>query len=187
MHAVTSPARATAITSSGSRYIPPAPGGFSSLLALEIPTGWWPAEDSGHRCRTDHGCEIHGEEKATTVAGLEDLPSQSCRRHTAHPSAEWVARQLTEAYGWQQAPRYTIRDRDCAYGAVLARRLRAMGIRIGPLRRDRHGITEVRRGLSDQSGGIALIMSLCLASSTFVICSNRTKNIQRSSHALFTG
>jgi hypothetical protein len=32
---------------------------------------------------------------------------------TAHPSAEWIARQLTEAYGWQQAPRYIIRDRDC--------------------------------------------------------------------------
>ena len=96
---------------------------------------------------------------------------------TAHPSAEWVARQLTEAYGWQQAPRYLIRDRDCVYGAVLARRLRAMGIGIGPLRRDRHGRTDVRRGLSDQSGGIALTMSLCLASSTFVICSNRTKNI----------
>ena len=52
---------------------------------------------------------------------------------TAHPSAEWVARQLTEAYGWQQAPRYLIRDRDCVYGAVLARRLRAMGIRDRPI------------------------------------------------------
>src|SRR6266487_2074855 len=29
---------------------------------------------------------------------------------TAHPCAEWAARQLTEAYGWQQAPRYIIRD-----------------------------------------------------------------------------
>jgi hypothetical protein len=33
---------------------------------------------------------------------------------TAHPSAEWIAHQLTEAYGWQQAPRYIIRDRDRA-------------------------------------------------------------------------
>ena len=47
---------------------------------------------------------------------------------TAHPSAEWIARQLTEAYGWQQAPRYIIRDRDCVYGDVFLRRLRAMGI-----------------------------------------------------------
>ena len=52
---------------------------------------------------------------------------------TAHPSAEWVARQLAEAYGWQQAPRYIIRDRDCIYGAVLTRRLRAMGIRDRPI------------------------------------------------------
>jgi hypothetical protein len=46
---------------------------------------------------------------------------------TAHPSAEWIARQITEAFGWQQAPRYIIRDRDCVYGGVFARRLRAMG------------------------------------------------------------
>src|SRR6266403_2637291 len=48
---------------------------------------------------------------------------------TAHPSAEWIARQLTEAYGWQQAPRYIVRDRDRVYGGVFTRRVRAMGIR----------------------------------------------------------
>jgi hypothetical protein len=47
---------------------------------------------------------------------------------TAHPSAEWIARQLTEAYGWQPAPRYIARDRDCVYGDAVLRRLRAMGI-----------------------------------------------------------
>src|SRR3982074_3099290 len=52
---------------------------------------------------------------------------------TAHPSAEWIARQLTEAYGWQQAPRYVVRDRDCVYGDVFLRRLRAMGIRDRPI------------------------------------------------------
>src|SRR5712675_317621 len=52
---------------------------------------------------------------------------------TAHPSAEWIARQLTETYGWQQAPRYIIRDRDCVYGDVFLRRLRAMGIRDRPI------------------------------------------------------
>jgi hypothetical protein len=31
---------------------------------------------------------------------------------TAHPTAEWISRQLTEAYGWKAAPRYIIRDRD---------------------------------------------------------------------------
>jgi transposase InsO family protein len=52
---------------------------------------------------------------------------------TTHPSAEWIARQLTEAYGWQQAPRYIVRDRDCVYGDVFLRRLRAMGIRDRPI------------------------------------------------------
>jgi transposase InsO family protein len=52
---------------------------------------------------------------------------------TAYPSAEWIARQLTEACGWQQAPRYIIRDRDRVYGGVFAQRLRAMGIRDRPI------------------------------------------------------
>jgi transposase InsO family protein len=52
---------------------------------------------------------------------------------TAHPSAEWIARQLTEAYGWQEPPRYVVRDRDGVYGHALLRRLRAMGIRDRPI------------------------------------------------------
>ena len=51
---------------------------------------------------------------------------------TPHPSAEWVARQITEAFPWNEAPRYMIRDRDRIYGAVVTRRLRAMGIRDKP-------------------------------------------------------
>jgi transposase InsO family protein len=47
---------------------------------------------------------------------------------TSHPNVEWIARQLTEACGWTSTPRYLIRDRDGAYGDVLIRRLRAMGI-----------------------------------------------------------
>jgi hypothetical protein len=41
--------------------------------------------------------------------------------------------QLTEAYGWQQTPRYIVRDRDCVYGDVILQRLRAMGIRDRPI------------------------------------------------------
>jgi transposase InsO family protein len=52
---------------------------------------------------------------------------------TAHPSAEWIARQLTEAYGWQRVPRYIIRDRDRVYGHACLSRLRAMGIRDRPI------------------------------------------------------
>src|ERR1700716_1732356 len=31
---------------------------------------------------------------------------------TTHPTAEWVARQITEAFPWDDAPQYLIRDRD---------------------------------------------------------------------------
>ena len=51
---------------------------------------------------------------------------------TANPTAEWIANQVTEACGWEQAPRYLIRDRDGAYGEVFIRRLRSMGIRDRP-------------------------------------------------------
>src|SRR6202161_4025313 len=52
---------------------------------------------------------------------------------TANPTAEWVARQITEAFPWDEAPDYLIRDRDRIYGAVVTRRLRAMGIRDKPI------------------------------------------------------
>jgi hypothetical protein len=52
---------------------------------------------------------------------------------TANPTAEWVARQITEAFPWDEAPRYMIRDRDRIYGSVVTRRLRAMGIRDKPI------------------------------------------------------
>jgi hypothetical protein len=52
---------------------------------------------------------------------------------TANPTAEWVARQITEAFPWDEAPRYLIRDRDTSYGAAVRRRLRGMGIRDRPI------------------------------------------------------
>src|ERR1022692_3701818 len=51
---------------------------------------------------------------------------------TTNPTAEWIARQLTEAFPWNEAPPYLIRDRDRIYGAVVTRRLCAMGIRDKP-------------------------------------------------------
>src|SRR5438874_1053640 len=56
-----------------------------------------------------------------------------CINVTAHPTAEWIARQITEAFPWNEAPRFLIRDRDAAYGAAVTRRLRAMGIRDKPI------------------------------------------------------
>ena len=52
---------------------------------------------------------------------------------TANPTAEWIARQITQAFPWDETPRYLIRDRDGVYGAAVTRRLRAMGIRDKPV------------------------------------------------------
>jgi hypothetical protein len=48
---------------------------------------------------------------------------------TDHPTAEWIARQLTDAFPWDEAPDYMIRDRDGCYGRAGTKRLAAMGIR----------------------------------------------------------
>ena len=51
---------------------------------------------------------------------------------TTNPTAEWIARQITEAFPWDDNPQYLIRDRDRVYGSMVTRRLRAMGIRDKP-------------------------------------------------------
>ena len=51
----------------------------------------------------------------------------------AHPTAEWIANQLTEACGWERTPGYLIRDRDACYGNVFMRRIRSLGIRDHPI------------------------------------------------------
>jgi hypothetical protein len=52
---------------------------------------------------------------------------------TRHPTAEWLARQITEAFPWGSAPTYLVRDNDGAYGHVFSRRVMAMGIRDRPI------------------------------------------------------
>jgi transposase InsO family protein len=52
---------------------------------------------------------------------------------TTNPTAEWIARQITEAFPWDEAPHYLIRDRDRIYATVVTRRLRAIGIRDKPI------------------------------------------------------
>jgi transposase InsO family protein len=51
---------------------------------------------------------------------------------TANPTAEWIALHITEAFPWDSAPTYLIRDRDACYGHVVRRRMAAMGIRDHP-------------------------------------------------------
>jgi len=52
---------------------------------------------------------------------------------TTNPTAEWLANQITEAFSWDTAPEFLIRDNDGAFGEVFTRRLRAMGIRDRPI------------------------------------------------------
>jgi hypothetical protein len=43
---------------------------------------------------------------------------------TTHPTAEWIAQQLTEAFGWRETPRYVVRDRDRILADHLAQTLK---------------------------------------------------------------
>jgi transposase InsO family protein len=52
---------------------------------------------------------------------------------TRNPTAEWLARQITEAFPWDAAPANLVRDNDGAYGHVFTARVRAMGIRDRPI------------------------------------------------------
>jgi transposase InsO family protein len=128
-----------------------APGRLPNLLALEVPAARGSTDHtSGHspphprdECRKS---ALWRTPDTRRTADLFLVPTISFRllygflilRHarrellwlgvTAHPTAEWIAHQLTEVYGWRQAPQYIIRDRDRAYGHV-----RAMGIRDRPI------------------------------------------------------
>jgi len=57
------------------------------------------------------------------------------RRHiihfnvTEHPSAQWTAQQIIEAFPWDTAPKYLLRDQDGIYGDTFQRRVQSMGIK----------------------------------------------------------
>jgi hypothetical protein len=48
---------------------------------------------------------------------------------TAHPTAEWTAQQFREAFPWDSAPRYLLRDRDRIFGHDFVQQVKAMGIK----------------------------------------------------------
>ena len=48
---------------------------------------------------------------------------------TDSPTAKWTAQQIVEAFPWDTAPRYLLRDRDGIYGHEFVGRIRSMGIR----------------------------------------------------------
>jgi len=47
---------------------------------------------------------------------------------TDHPTAEWTGQQIVEAFPWDEAPRYLLRDRDRVYGGHFRSRVRNIGI-----------------------------------------------------------
>jgi putative transposase len=47
---------------------------------------------------------------------------------TAQPTAQWTAQQINEAFPWDEAPRYLLRDRDGIYGDMFQRRVKSFGI-----------------------------------------------------------
>ena len=47
---------------------------------------------------------------------------------TANPTAQWTAQQIVEAFPWDSAPKYLLRDRAAIYGEAFQRRIRRMGI-----------------------------------------------------------
>ena len=48
---------------------------------------------------------------------------------TEHPTAQWTAQQIVEAFPWDTVPKYLIRDRDSIYGNYFRQRVRNMGIK----------------------------------------------------------
>ena len=60
-----------------------------------------------------------------------------------NPTAEWLARQITEAFPWDTAPKYLIRDNDRAFGGAFKARVRAMGVRDRPTSFRRPGRTDM--------------------------------------------
>jgi putative transposase len=48
---------------------------------------------------------------------------------TEHPTAQWTAQQIVEAFPWDTAPRYLLRDRDAIYSVAFQRRIKHMGIK----------------------------------------------------------
>ena len=47
---------------------------------------------------------------------------------TQHPTAVWLSQQVIEAFPWETAPSFLLRDRDASYSPVFSKRVAAMGV-----------------------------------------------------------
>jgi len=77
---------------------------------------------------------------------------------TEHPTAQWVAQQIVEAFPWDSAPKYMIRDNDCIYGAAFSARVKGMNIKEIRQHIGRPGRIHIASESSAQSGETAWIM-----------------------------
>ncbi len=62
------------------------------------------------------------------LMGLESTAPKPNTNVTEHPTAEWSAQQIVDAFPWDSAPRFMLRDRDGIYGAYFKRRVAGLGI-----------------------------------------------------------
>ena len=70
----------------------------------------------------------------TFVANLFRSPRRlEVENPARHPTAEWLAQQIVEAFPWNTAPTYLVRDNDGVYGQTFTRRVRTTGIRDRPI------------------------------------------------------
>jgi hypothetical protein len=98
------------------------------------------------------------------------------RRHllrfavTRHPTADWLARQITEAFPWASAPTYLVRDNDRSYGTTFITRVGAMGIRDRPISIGSPWQNGIAERLSARFVTSALTTLLYSASDTYIVC-----------------
>jgi transposase InsO family protein len=120
------------------RHIRLAPHGRSIQSTWSNDDGRRPARDGGPSCIITRQTLLPW--FVVPTVGFDLLYAFVVRRRelvwinvTANPTAEWVARQITEAFPWDEAPGYMVRDRDRIFGGIVTRRLRTMGIRDRPI------------------------------------------------------
>ena len=92
---------------------------------------------------------------------------------TAHPTAEWTVQQMVEAFPWDTAPDYLLRDRASVYGTDFRQRVAALGIEevLSAPRKPRRG--QRRHGnRSGTSGGVALVVPIADAQCSAELAAN---------------
>jgi hypothetical protein len=73
---------------------------------------------------------VHGELlKLGHVVAERTVSRYLARIWPEHPTAQWLAQQVVNAFPWDTAPRFVIRGRDRTYGLAFPARVRGLGIR----------------------------------------------------------